>query len=154
MDPFSALGLAANIIQFIDFTASLVSSAHDIYSSATGNSSDNENLEFVSREMKSLCSQLEASQPTFLMSPDEKSLRELASQCHSLAEDILDLMLELRSSNPKSKRDSFRTAWRNVRKKKEKKELEDRLDRCRQQLDIQLAKMTRLADIVIKSFLC
>lgn len=36
MDPFSALSLADNIVQFVDFSRQLVSQTRQVYNSATG----------------------------------------------------------------------------------------------------------------------
>jgi len=52
MDPFTAIGLASNILSFIDFSAQLINGAREIYDSTTGTTEDNKSRESIVNEMK------------------------------------------------------------------------------------------------------
>jgi hypothetical protein len=52
MDPISILGLAANILQFIDYGTQLLSGTQEIYRSATGASSENIEIEGTTERLQ------------------------------------------------------------------------------------------------------
>ena len=51
MDPFTAIGLASNILSFIDFSAQLINGAREIYDSTSGTTEDNKSREAIVSEM-------------------------------------------------------------------------------------------------------
>jgi len=50
LDPMSALSLAGNIVQFLDFSIYLVGKAHEIHKSVDGALSENLDAEVVARQ--------------------------------------------------------------------------------------------------------
>ncbi|KAH6683967.1 hypothetical protein B0J14DRAFT_458323, partial [Halenospora varia] len=58
MDPLTALGLAGNVVQFVDFGSKLLSSSVQLYKSTTGTLKVNDELELVAAEIKALTSKL------------------------------------------------------------------------------------------------
>jgi hypothetical protein len=143
MDPFTALGLASNIVQFIDFSAKLIDQACAIHSSLTGATAEDEQLEFVISEMQNLSVQLTSSKPSYQQSEDEKAVVRLATQCGILSDAILQLLKRIKARNPKSKRSSAVAALKSAWKDNEKMELKQRLDSCRSQLQVQLTFLMR-----------
>lgn len=142
MDPFTAIGLAGNIVAFVDIGFKLLSKAKEIHSSASGASSDNENLDSMTRRLQEVTSRLQ--EPIGdLKSIEQKALQQLALECHELSGDLLQLLQELKAKNPKSKRESLRIAFRGMRLKSAKEDLERRLNRCREQLNFELSTMSR-----------
>jgi hypothetical protein len=146
MDPFTAIGLAGNIISFIGYGFKIVSMARDIHSSVTGAASENKDLEFLSDKMRDLTVRLKLKKSTAQMTADELNLNELALECNRLSADLLSLLEKLKARDPRSKRETLGAVWRNIRKKDEKNELEKRLDRCRQQLHLQLTDTARFVE--------
>jgi len=59
MDPFTAIGLATNILAFIDFGTELVSAAKDIYESGSGTTREDQAWQNAAMEMKQLASKLQ-----------------------------------------------------------------------------------------------
>jgi len=59
MDPLTALGLAANIIQFVDFASKLLSTGQELYQS--GASAPNLELSLVADDVLLLCTKLKNS---------------------------------------------------------------------------------------------
>ena len=143
MDPFTAIGLAGNIITFLDYGYKLVRKAKEIHASASGASADNENITLLTKSFQDVASSLQSTRPASSMTNDEIALNTLALECHSLTTELLELLERLKSKNPKSKRDSIRAVFRGVRKKEQKTELEQKLDRCKQQLNLQVTSLTR-----------
>ena len=52
MDPLTALGLAANIVQFVDFTSKLLSEAHERYKS--GSTADHNDINLLTSDLETL----------------------------------------------------------------------------------------------------
>ena len=146
MDPFTAIGLAGNIITFLDFGYNVLSKAKNIRRSASGASSANASLKSMTQRLHDVASALQGSGAGAVMSSQEQSLAQLATECHELSADLLKILETLRAKDP-SKRSAFKAALRETvgQRKYEAKELETRLDRCRQQLTIELTSLTRYA---------
>lgn len=144
MDPLSAIGLVSSVITFIDFGYELISAAREVHASSTGTTVANNHIDFLNTRMEAVAKDLEVAKSTRGMSADTQRLAELAEKCLTLSNDLKKLLDKLRANNPKSKRQAFSAIVQNVRKKDEKKELETRLDQCRQQLHLQLSHTTRL----------
>jgi hypothetical protein len=54
MDPLTALGLASNIVQFVDFTSKLISTAHSLYTSTSGAKAEHLELEALANTLRGL----------------------------------------------------------------------------------------------------
>ena len=76
MDPFYALGLAGNVIQFVDFGGGLLSGSLELYKSVDGTSSTNKELEFPVKNLNELCAGL--SRPEHRIDQQQASAPELA----------------------------------------------------------------------------
>jgi hypothetical protein len=143
MDPFTAIGLAGNIIEFIDFGFEVVSVAREIYGSNSGATSENKDLEFLTSKGHNLALNLQPKKPKSQMTDDECNLNNLAVECTRLSHDLLALLRDLRARKTGSTKESLRAVWRNIWKKKEKTELEKKLESCRQLLHLQLTSTAR-----------
>ncbi|KAI1781201.1 hypothetical protein F4818DRAFT_32521 [Hypoxylon cercidicola] len=142
MDPFAAIGFVGNLITFVDFGFKLIYTAKDIHSSASGAIADNDDLSTRTLELRRLAGRLKASKAGSL-SDQERSLLDVADQCMDISGDLEKLLDKLKTRNPKSKRAAMKAAVRNWRKEDEKDTLEKKLDRCRQQLNLELLSLTR-----------
>ncbi|CAJ2502582.1 Uu.00g099760.m01.CDS01 [Anthostomella pinea] len=143
MDPFAAIGLAGNIVAFVDFGYKLVAAAKSIHTSASGSSEHNEDLASMTRHFRSVVADLQGANSAGSMSDGEVALHQIATECDSVSKDILKFLDEVKTKKSNSKRESLRTAFRDWRKKDRKDELELKLDRCRQQLNLQIASLSR-----------
>lgn len=54
MDPLTILSVAANVVQFIDFSSKLVSTGHKLYKSASGALVENLELEAIAKSLQQL----------------------------------------------------------------------------------------------------
>ncbi|KAH8895919.1 hypothetical protein GQ53DRAFT_819879 [Thozetella sp. PMI_491] len=141
MDPLTAISLASSIIAFLDVSAKIFKGARDVHSSLSGTTEENRNREVLVNEMKGFSSKLVAPDGTGLVG-EERQLCTLAEECRGLSTQIAELLGKIKAKNPKSKTESL---WSSVKDKfyeKEKQELEQRLDRCRAQLHLQLTYWT------------
>jgi hypothetical protein len=148
MDPFTAIGLASSIVQFVDYSTKLINGAREIYDSASGMTEENKSLESIVSEMKELSSKLlpGTSGPR---SEDVKALCRVAAECNILSDQILELLGKIKPKAPKSKHQSAWAAVKNKIHEKDKLELEKRLGNCRSQLELQLNFLTRLYSLFV-----
>ncbi|KAH7128988.1 hypothetical protein EDB81DRAFT_138251 [Dactylonectria macrodidyma] len=159
MDPFSAIGVVASIITFVDFGYKAIAATRQIHKSARGATAEDVNLEFVTSKLQGLALDLEPCAPGVTRTGDEIRFDGLVKECKDVSTELLKLLNSFKPKGPKSKRHSAWAALRSLRNKDEKDGLEARLDKCRQQLHLQLSQTTRLEvsaqlDLIQKSGEC
>ena len=142
MDPFSAIGLAANITGLIDFGLLAVSIANEI--SQKGSTHRNAEIESLAAKCQSLADSLKSEMLVSEPSADHLRLQELAEECTCISEHLLRLLSQLTAPGSRSKAQVIRLAWKNIRTKSEVAELERRLGQARQTLHLQLSQISRL----------
>jgi hypothetical protein len=143
MDPFAAIGLAGNIIAFLDFGFKLLSKSKDIYASASGALARHEDLALMTDNFRSMAKTIQISIPSSSVTSEELALHRLAGECEVASTDLIKLLDELKAKNPRSKRESLSAAFREWRRRDKVKEVESKLDQCRQQLNLQITSLLR-----------
>lgn len=139
-DPVASLGLAANIVQFVDFSHRLLSESKAIYNSATGASADNDVIETVASDLDLLNAKLTAPSAAGAI---PESMRSLASQCKDVARELLDVLEKIKVKGSHRKWKSFVQALRSVWRKDEIEELVRRMERLRNEMHYRLQIMMR-----------
>lgn len=134
MDPFLALGVAGNIVQFIGFVTKIIHAAADIRGSAAGAAEDDSDIITSTTRLESFLARLEISKPASRLDDEEVELNILASECKRMSEDLLNLVKGLESSDPTSKTQSLGAALKSAWKKPEKDRMERRLEEVQVQL--------------------
>ncbi len=127
-DPFSALGLAGNILTFVDFTWKLLSGAHDIYQSQSGTSGQNAVLTLVARDVASLSDKVSTGQG------NSEDLRALATESQRVANEVLDALQKLKVKGPNTRWTSFKVALKDIWNRAEIEDLEQRLSKLQVQV--------------------
>ncbi|KAI0885146.1 uncharacterized protein GGS22DRAFT_139493 [Annulohypoxylon maeteangense] len=146
MDPFSILGAAAAILQFVELTAKILGSAHEIYTSHTGASQENIRVEDVAKRVKQLGQHLEdsAARHTGRNSSQKYNvIIELTQKSQSLADELLHSIASL-TIDPSARFKSwqaFRGALRGYLQEDRIKTLQVRLDGLRSELMLHLIVM-------------
>ncbi|KIY00632.1 uncharacterized protein Z520_03295 [Fonsecaea multimorphosa CBS 102226] len=143
LDPLSAIGLASAIVQFVDFGAEIIQGAREVYGSMSGATERNRSLEVVVSQMSNLISKLSA-QGDSQQSEDEKALGRVADECKILAKQILDLLEKIKAKDPNSTLQAVWAALKNQKYRRERQELEGRLESCRNHLEFQLNYLTSI----------
>jgi N-terminal domain on NACHT_NTPase and P-loop NTPases len=143
LDPFTAIGLAGNIVQFIDYSSKLITSAYEIYKSSTGSAPDHVHLDGIATRLLELTRSLQEpeSHPS---SSHERSpaLQKLVEECCQDSQALLDLIKALRAKNG-SKWSRFRQAIKSTLKKEQIDRLENRLRDHRNEIAFHLVAMLR-----------
>ncbi|CZR68365.1 uncharacterized protein PAC_18264 [Phialocephala subalpina] len=141
MDPLTAIGLASNILSFLDFSVKVFSGAIDIYDSPSGLTEENRSSEAIVAQMKHFASKLQPPDDAQLTG-DEKALCKLACECDDLSTRIIALIEKARPKDRKSKSASILAGLKSKWHEAERRKLEERLGHCRAQLALQLNYLT------------
>lgn len=100
MDPLTALSLASNVIQLIDFGIKVVSVSWEIYDSASGSHKGVDELAWTIRNLQSLTEALKTSTASVAESSpqtrNDAELLALAREAESSADESLTLLAKLR----------------------------------------------------------
>lgn len=152
MDPVTAVALAGNILQFIQFVGGLLDNTRKLYASATGTSSMNNHVQDICSTLIAFNTQLE--QPSVSstdqagkLSKHGKPLAECAAACKRECEDLLRIMNRLRAIATKGPRywNSFRAAMAEVWKQNEIEDLRSRIADRQRQMTLLLCATSKYA---------
>jgi hypothetical protein len=141
MDPFTAIGLASNVLQFIDFSYKVISGVNKIRSSATGMTPENERLSVLVEDLNVVTQNLVRGAPA--KTENERQLSALAANCHELSGELYQILRRLRVGNKNSKWEGLMVKWHSVRKEKDIDVIERRLHGYQSQILIRLQVMFR-----------
>ena len=113
LGPFTALSLAGNVVQFVQFGCQLAAKAHNIYSSTSSASEESLEIESVTTRLlgtvHELSSHLDSGEvKEDSISRSSKRLLEIAKACKMIAEDILHRLEAMKIREPP-------TVWRSLR---------------------------------------
>ena len=153
LDPLTALSVAGNVVQFVDFTTKLLSKSRKIYNSANGALVENMELEAVARNLMELSSRISeafrSKADDVQLTWEDRNLQTLCENCGAVAEEILALLGKLKLHSKHGKWDSFRKALKTVGSENELDGLMRRLEMYRKQLDTLLLASLRYGCIMI-----
>ena len=146
LDPFSALGLANNVVQFVDFGSKLFSGAAELYRSVDGALAVNAELEIIFEDLSNMSSELGTASFYEMqdMSADVKNLIKLARSCKKLADELLSTLGKLKVPHGRRKWNSVRQALASAWREKEIRAYTERLINFRSQMTIHLFAVLRL----------
>ncbi|KAI1139173.1 hypothetical protein F5Y05DRAFT_412274 [Hypoxylon sp. FL0543] len=142
MEALAVVGLACNIIQLIECGYKVIVMARDLHGSGQEAIQANENAAFVAQEMRELSLRVMNELPASGLTDDEQALCRLAQQCSQLSNKLLVLLDSLKLGNTRRKRDTVIVVFRNLRKRVERERLQACLDDYRNQLNIQMNRIS------------
>jgi len=139
LDPWTALGLAGNIVQFVDFTFKLISESREILKSRDGISDRNRTLQTIATDLSHLTDDLtiSASRGTTFVG---EQLRGLAFECQDVAAELRKALQGLQTTD-KTRWKSFLIALQEVLRKDEIARMTGRLDALQRELNTHLLKV-------------
>lgn len=90
MDPFAAVSLAGNILQFLAAAKYVYKQVTEIRSSVTGITKKNEDMLSLAADLETVAESISAGMQSFhgTLSATEKRIRELGAECQELAIDL------------------------------------------------------------------
>ena len=139
-EALAALGVAANIVQFIDFGGKILSESYRLHKSKRGNSGKNEELESVALDLQKLHDELQCpdNERYQTPTPNDIQLQRLAEQCRDVCLELLAALEKMKSVDSPGKWRSFRVALETVWGESKIKSLQVRLDEARQELIVRI----------------
>jgi len=127
LDPLTALSLAGNVIQFVDFASKLFIKGRQIYNSAEGLSVCDQDLETIAKDLRDISARFKSQIPPHLNGDldelesgkrTDTKLSELSNQCCSISEELIGALGKLKLSSLdrnnrrwKSVRHAFKSLW-------------------------------------------
>jgi hypothetical protein len=139
-DPLTALGLASNIVQFVDFTSKIISAAHSLYESASGAKTEHLELETLAKSLRSLADRATPPliQKTKTLPAEDLALIELGELCRGVSDDLLSVLESLKVKGSNKGWKSFYQALRSEWKQSEIAALQVRINRIGSILNAQI----------------
>lgn len=141
MDPLTAVGLAGNILNFVDFSAKVLSRAKHLYESASGATAENDELESLTTNLKSLAekvqrrpSQVPRKGHFHINITSESFLDNLSQQCIQVADELLETLDSIKVKGDGRTRKSAVQAMKTIWRQDHIDALQKRLDRVSKQL--------------------
>jgi hypothetical protein len=146
LDPLTAIGLAGNLVQFVDFSSKIVSKAKEIYNSAEGCLPEHNDAVTITKCLQTLNSKLQGRirTPT---TANEQVLQELWVGCEEVAQELLGVLEIPKLEGNKSKWKSVGRALKDVRRGHKIERISKRLVHLRERLILTLLVDLRNADI-------
>jgi hypothetical protein len=134
MDPRNIMNVLSNIAQLVEFGGMIISKSTQICRSPKGSLTGNVDVELATEDLRTLISKLKSTSP----SADEP-LKLLSDSCETVAKELLEVLDKLKVKEKKHRKwQSIRLALLSEMKKEEIKDLEDRLSRFRDQLNLRI----------------
>lgn len=152
LEPFTALALAGNIIQFVDFGTKIIATARRSYKSPDGMLPENLEVVQVTTELERLtiiiCAPLLIGPSTEEASEEQSAFQQISQMCNEVSREIKNQIAKLTSDKPQlnsgereklhHKFRSFRIAIRGAWTEAERSALLKRLDIIRNTLELQI----------------
>lgn len=158
LEGFAALGVASNIVQFVEFGCRLFSQSKELYRSSNGLANEAVELENITQSLRHLSGNLMVEHSGWnqrlsndnqissddsdveLEDNDEADLMLIARNCKSIADELSEALNQLRVKDPGKKWQCFRVALKRVWKPKKIDDMSRRMERLSSQLTICLVK--------------
>ena len=144
MDPVTAIGLSAGILQLVDYGTKLFMTAYQTYKSAKGETDENKHIEKLTADLKLVAESLKQNASGISGSPsdDELALLALARQSENIAQELLDILEKVKR---KSKSKTWGAVHAAMRVMWNMEEIQSKFQRLK---EIQSHVSTRLSNLL------
>ena len=150
LDPLTALGVASNAVQLVEFSSRIVSRGQKIYKSNSGTLAESLELEAVTNSLLKTNNILENSLRSYeLHRPlvdEEKELKIICEGCESAGLELINALQKVKVQGKHRKWKSFRQALKSVYSKAQIDDLTNRLEGFRKLLDTHILVSLRCAN--------
>ena len=141
MDPITALGFAASILNFVDFSYQVISGTFEVIKS--GSTSETAQVSVVIDDLHNVTKEL-SNRPVGSSKHDD-ALNELALECKEASKDLQNILEKLKTEVGSPVWKSIRVVLRSKWKKGEIADLDKRLARYRSQILLRLVLILKYA---------
>jgi hypothetical protein len=129
LDPVTATGLAGNIAQFVQVAGDIISTFHDIYTSAAGAARKITDLEILAKNDIALQLRIPLRPPGILsaLTEEEQLLEGIRVECMEIATELREELDKLKIKGTSGKWKSLRKAIKTVWEEKKLEAMGERL---------------------------
>jgi molecular chaperone GrpE (heat shock protein) len=141
LDPLTALSLAGNIAQFVDFSGRIISRTRELTKSSHRTTQEAYNAEILIRDLVSITEQVkDGARSASASSPaeEDKALEALCDGCIILSERMIKRLEKLKLEEGAGKRQAFLHALKSVWSQRELESEESQLATYRSQLEFRV----------------
>ncbi|KAI7486878.1 hypothetical protein KC351_g3064 [Hortaea werneckii] len=140
VDAIGSLGLAANILQLLEYGGKLAMAIHEVYDSPRGATMKNLEIEKIQLDLRDISRGFCSIQPSKCATEDDLALCDLGAECHSLALELLDVLDSLKVPEGVVLRPwvALRKTVRSAVKARRIEGLEERLHKLKSQLAVRM----------------
>ena len=142
MEPITALGLAANIVQFIEFGIGIVSKSSELCNATDGRLGEHADISAVNRDLAKLTARLVESiapHATFtVLSEDDGALLALCHSCLDISNELQHALDKLQVAGGPTRWKSMRKALKSVWRKEKIAALRQRLVDYRSEINARI----------------
>ncbi|KAF3762491.1 hypothetical protein M406DRAFT_107917 [Cryphonectria parasitica EP155] len=139
MDPVTAVGVAAAVVQFVDYGKRLLSRAHEIYKSPDGRTESESKLLSGLKDLRTQATQAYETLGRFPAAQSDSDIAEIFGDVEKASREFDDLLASIQQRQSRQKYDrkgkkvlkSTQLAWNSLRDESEVKTLLKRLDGIR-----------------------
>ncbi|KAI6797611.1 hypothetical protein KC361_g3830 [Hortaea werneckii] len=140
IDALGSLGLAANILQLLEYGGKLAMAIHEVYESPSGTTMKNLETEKIQIDLRDIGANLCSSRTSKCATEDDLALYNLGRECHCLAFELLHLLDSLKVPEGVVLRPwvALRKTVRSAVKARSLEGLEERLYKLKSQLAVRM----------------
>ncbi|KAK7916841.1 hypothetical protein PG985_010449 [Apiospora marii] len=135
MEALAALGLASNILSFVDFAWKLVAGASEIYASGAGVADDVEFLNKTTRDVKQHSGRI------VVVPGATEDLRTMARECDEIAQELLKSLEELRIQGKRTRIKSAQAAFKGFRSKHKMEQLNGKISKVQERISAHMQEL-------------
>lgn len=142
MDPVSALALACNVLDMVDRAVTYGKTIKEIYESANGLSSKNDDLESVIQSMAVVTEDLENVQGDIASSRPDAKMQEIVEGCATICVATQDILTKCKPKREKSVRSAAAASIRALLNKSDLDKFQAKLEKASKSLSTLISAKT------------
>ncbi len=147
IDPLTALGIASNIISFIDFGIQVLAKGRELHKSATGRVIEHDEFHIATGRLQQLREGIDSSLQSLSsrtsLTRAEEALQEITAECQEISKEFQDALSTFTAEPGQSPWKSFRRAFKALWKRDGLERMQQRLNNQREQLVLHLLVVVR-----------
>lgn len=145
LDPFTALSVAAEVVQFVDFSITIVSKGHKLAMSRTSQLQEHEHMEAAAKRLRDATRRIDLLLTASPESDADRALKTICNGCKDVSNELSNELSKLKVPAGCNYRywKSFRQGLKSVWGKSKLEAVNERLAELRQDLTIHVSVMLR-----------
>ncbi|KAK1498980.1 hypothetical protein CCUS01_02600 [Colletotrichum cuscutae] len=136
-----AIGIAAGIIAFLDFSWKLTTGANELYDSRRQVSRENARIREIIEDLRNYSFELQSEQ--LGSSRHEQALKALSTACYDVCQELIAILDTLKARR-NSRWAALRVTWAGMRQRKEVAHIEGRLAEYRMEMNTRLLALLNI----------